>query len=450
MFITWNENWISRYESVWSILEKAKYVNKVNTKQLLTYLGYPTQTKDLLNFGILNNNHITNTFGICLYSHTQNSIEEMTKFLPKNIEKSMLVRNKLHYCSECLRYGYHSLLHQIKLFYYCPYHMSPLMNTCQSCGDSILFEPSLSQQESGFICKCGGLISNIKLNHFNNWIFKQDISGAELKEWVNLKIDENNRIAHMYITNNILLDNKNIRSMFLEVSRGVNPFANKQVSLLQFRPIKSDLNNTQNLHDEIYESIRQTVKSVEKYLIHRVIVKHQKCIERVVTDKGKSNDTCIYAVTLLNWKRSLLDIDLVQREMGPAGKNKLKKFDILVHIFTNEIHKLLDYSIKYLQKASLKNCNFTAALKWIVNHFIVMIALTSFFDILRYVNSNIEKIKVNRNILTNLPKEIFTVPCVFYHFPDDLIKDNIEIYWFKNKKTTAAKAYKHAYCNWMQ
>lgn len=467
MFITWRQEWIAPYESVWSILEKAKQVNRVTTRQLMSYLGYALPTCDLINFG-KGNQHVKNTFGVCLYAHTQRSLEEIMGFLPKHMERSYLLREELHYCNECIKYGHHSLLHQIKIFNTCPYHKSPLNNTCQSCGLSILLFTAGNNDVDGFICKCNEYIINEKTIHFTSWKFNYDIINSDVKAWINLSVLQKNRLAQTFITNNYIFDNKNIFNMLLSVSSGTNHSAITSASISKLtsiildvdatevvnhlennRFLKWNYSNYEKLHDDIYESIRKTVKCVEKYILKNIMIIHQKCIENVMQNKGNKGcrygGTCVYALAYINWKKCLLDIDLNQREVGPTRKSKLKKFDVLVQLFTKEIYNLLEFAINSLYQKKPQN---TAALKWILNHFIASIALNYYFDVFNYFRSNIKKIKSSNRI--NVPKEELSVPCVFFYVPNS-IDEHIEFYWFRaTSYTKKNNNNSSSYCDWLQ
>lgn len=58
------------------------------------------------------------------------------------------------YCAECLRGGYHTLLHQMPWFGRCPWHGEPLRTDCGQCGTA----PVVSADwlpEQHLVCQCG-------------------------------------------------------------------------------------------------------------------------------------------------------------------------------------------------------------------------------------------------------------------------------------------------------
>lgn len=58
------------------------------------------------------------------------------------------------YCPECLRGGYHTLLHQLPWFARCPWHGAPLTRTCEGCGSAVDTRATWSEGND-LACACG-------------------------------------------------------------------------------------------------------------------------------------------------------------------------------------------------------------------------------------------------------------------------------------------------------
>ncbi|NOU72681.1 DDE-type integrase/transposase/recombinase [Paenibacillus sp. LMG 31458] len=141
----WNKNWIQSYESPWSLFEKFKYANEINSIELLQTLG-TTQVKKIKTG--LRGRRIRNLYTLegfeeeLLTSAFQSNIVETNKI---NLDKitSVLNAKDAHYrshfndhfvyCPMCLQEGYHSLFHQFKLIHECPFHHIKLENVCLNC-----------------------------------------------------------------------------------------------------------------------------------------------------------------------------------------------------------------------------------------------------------------------------------------------------------------------------
>ncbi len=55
MSINWTNEWLTQYESPWSVLEKIKFANLISTKQLLQQYG--TDTSNKIRYGKVGKRH---------------------------------------------------------------------------------------------------------------------------------------------------------------------------------------------------------------------------------------------------------------------------------------------------------------------------------------------------------------------------------------------------------
>ncbi|WP_364147804.1 IS110 family transposase [Paenibacillus sp. LPE1-1-1.1] len=100
------------------------------------------------------------------------------------------IREHVTYCRRCIRKGYHSILHQFTLIHQCPFHpKSKLYDYCPKCLKLIPYR--LSDDCTGFQCKCGNRLYD-ELLSFKRWReHKPKISSPLVNRWIQL--DENER-----------------------------------------------------------------------------------------------------------------------------------------------------------------------------------------------------------------------------------------------------------------
>lgn len=124
----WDKSWVRPYESIWSIFNTYKAVNVIS--------DYTTLMKAI---GINPNARVTHdyfiSYGIfCNVSNKVNDLENiLSNFTPEwykaQLEEitskkdiSEFFSDKISYCPECMKNGYHSIFHQLKGLQNCPFH----------------------------------------------------------------------------------------------------------------------------------------------------------------------------------------------------------------------------------------------------------------------------------------------------------------------------------------
>lgn len=108
----WKKDWIISYESLWGIIEKFKYINcleSLNTKVFNLKVGSALM-RDEYNYTFRNNiiytpQELSKKFGIFQYHY-----DYLKPFKNNKIEEYM--DTKLKVCPVCIKYGYHSFIHQ--------------------------------------------------------------------------------------------------------------------------------------------------------------------------------------------------------------------------------------------------------------------------------------------------------------------------------------------------
>ena len=124
----WDRNWVRPFESLWGIFNNYKAVNVIsNHSSAMTSIGFNMKaavTKEyFLSYGIF-----------CNLSRGKNDVDNIiAQFVPdwyiKQIEEwtskqgiAAFISSKIMYCPQCMKNGYHSILHQLKGIRKCPFH----------------------------------------------------------------------------------------------------------------------------------------------------------------------------------------------------------------------------------------------------------------------------------------------------------------------------------------
>lgn len=159
--MTWSNNWISNDESIWSILMKFKVANAISNDYLKkTYtcsLENPFLFEEFFPY-TLNYRLWSEQLSLDLAQYFASQIERWgLHYLDSNVFNSRISKS-FNYCTRCIQSGFHSTLHQLHIFEFCPYHREErLINTCKKCKIVLSLESVFS--ERGFYkCSCGNCL----------------------------------------------------------------------------------------------------------------------------------------------------------------------------------------------------------------------------------------------------------------------------------------------------
>jgi len=206
----WSPRWHLYGDSMVGILLRFAYANALSPQSLKGLISYTS---------------VVSPLGRPLYC-TGNIGEEWSRFctavgMPLHEAKNALlgdileilrgtpvVAQRLRFCSECLKVGYHARYFQILALQECPIHHRPLRDTCPSCGSVTPFFRVCRELMSQVYCcwKCNALYASSSVSiqtYFNpgletdrlreiwqpidQWLsaFREvDLNFASLREWV--------------------------------------------------------------------------------------------------------------------------------------------------------------------------------------------------------------------------------------------------------------------------
>lgn len=191
--IIWDNKWLWKHESVWGFINKLEYANQINDVDLKSEYPYCNNelmvNKDLKLYNmerfLINYREIAAHLGINIIDKQKRSINDilypftLNSFFTSGFKTktNMWFKKELCFCPECIKLGYHSLLHQF-LFNNneCFIHKIELINCCPECGKQIPY--GLSKEfKNPFTCSCGHKLFDLQFDEaYNIWFNPMEIS----------------------------------------------------------------------------------------------------------------------------------------------------------------------------------------------------------------------------------------------------------------------------------
>ncbi|WCN36212.1 hypothetical protein [Aneurinibacillus uraniidurans] len=375
---TWNPQWIFPCESPWGILEKFKLANNANVTDIFNTLGteyvdslkmrtsWSKKLRNLTTLEGFSDQKAHKILGNSFVSNTKNIMTRMISVLPHFLigQNQKLIRENVAFCGKCMQWGYHSVLHQIKLFHICPFHPDQNLETkCLDCSREIPYVLSNTHTESPFRCLCGKNMTNLpKHGEFYFDIWKKakglKIQLLEIKKWISLTPEQLERLERIYFHRNDDLDNRpNTLLYFLQF---VEPSTKENWPTIQYNVMRS-ASYIVTLHGEqerkflanpeyggfksffqrqhfvyqvLYNCSLQVFKSIDRHLRKTVFKDHCNCIRYFHKDVQNHEEVCAYALTYILWKQHIEQInnywDVVNRRrigLRKMGVNFYSKQD---------------------------------------------------------------------------------------------------------------------------
>lgn len=377
-YLTFSPDWIRPYESPWSIFQKLKSANLISTNELLKSLGsdkvrnlksgpsYASNTdRNLYTLVGIDNNRCKQIIGFPLVEFCLKNLNSLLNNLPYQ-SLDFFFRDDLHYCRECMSYGYHSMLFQLKFIHNCPFHENPLENLCPKCNNSISF--ILSDNGKGKYqrdCKCE-FPTSIDFQDFRNWkmLDTSNIRSSTVNHWLNLNEEQILLLKRVHLLERFDLEdypsfldsllsaviNTNTTSFSNEFLPNQVSCTSKIRSMEKIADYNGRFNYSEYLNERLYMLTKQTVSSITNHVKKYLFAKHGSCIKRytkLLKVPGSSNPSiCPYAYTYVKWKqriysfRDFYDVDNFGRPLID-NKDYLVFSDIDHELFCEIINKAI-------------------------------------------------------------------------------------------------------------
>jgi hypothetical protein len=197
--ICWKDQWINPFESIISVIEKIRIANHVDKSDIIRFLGNEkvrVQTT-LTNSEKFLDLYSMEGFDVYLFKkYTSFDIQKQRIFI-KEVCKSNFYMSRLQenfskyfrYCEICITNNFHSIFHQIRFLFECPFHGIELRDSCFKCNKSIYYKYKFIDDH--FRCSCG---YNLTGNSENSPIWKYWETGSAViineDSYINIQLGE--------------------------------------------------------------------------------------------------------------------------------------------------------------------------------------------------------------------------------------------------------------------
>lgn len=424
--LTWNSNWIDKYESIWSVLEKFKVANVLTDNQILDYFGNENVKKlkhvkysgksvrNLINCSGLDMNLLNKKLGFDFSSQVK-LISKVITFYSGSKHLSFL-SNNLRFCPHCMKNSYHSVFHQLLFFDTCVFHPNVKLQTkCESCK---LDFQEYSLLTAGSIinhCNCGVNFKNkhTSVKHlFSSWKLKVELAEDNLKSVI-----ENDliRIQCNYFFPNMKDEIINLR-YFMENYINLNQlsYSFKKIDIRVNTSIKTliQMKNSSWFYGRrheaimnyyfIYEYSKTIFKSIDRFIRDKHLTQHKNCMKnyyKLIGNKGY----CVLSTAYITWLEELKNTNISH---FPKHKENYPIFNSDKEYYTlypkgNYISEL-EYIINSISNSLDEEKNFTeitCILYSVLTELLPYFLLERFYQRVKYFNQIFD----NPNARYNLP-----------------------------------------------
>lgn|GEM_PF-5807154 len=255
----WDEKWILRDESFYSVFEKFKYLNSLSINDILDKLKVSTCVKYNLNYlhDIIPKQAFQSLFGFDLVSDYTRIFENLTKPYPNTARSSgrYLFAEKLRYCPQCMLERRHSIFHQCLLIKTCPIHTNTLQTVCKFCNSSRMYNTFEDQTTGCLYCLFQFNDLQKVFNGFKTLRESSSFNFPDLKETVKTN-------------SNLVIFNRTLNKIDLLKSLE---------NCIQSKTLKSSVINgysnnisSSEIFEELYVRNKQIYKSVARYIRKRL------------------------------------------------------------------------------------------------------------------------------------------------------------------------------------
>lgn len=311
--LNWNNSWINKFESIWSIFEKIKLANNISNKEILQLFAsdkIATANNRSIYFSEFNSEPNI-LIGYDLYKHQLNIFKLLSTGLPiDNFPFEKLFREEVTTCKTCIEFNYHSIFHQFKLLSYCPFHKIPLAITNHK--KNIIVDASL---DSNFqlnalsrdveTCEKVHLFFNSKKKWQTVNSNKFQLSCAVTKELIEKKSNKGNVTLYfdpcVFFVREAALEKYNY-IVFNKYKVNIGKEECFTFSSPKATNHEEKFNFTENDFKLLYLSTLKTFYSIVRHLKATILFKHKKCIELNIRNHPVK-PKCPYSNTYVHWRK---------------------------------------------------------------------------------------------------------------------------------------------------
>lgn len=366
--LLWREEWFQDGESPWSVFQKIQLLNRTKSNELLLYMGTDKVRKrkkiwqnrslgNLWSMEDLDNEVLQRN----LLTEVKVQNNQLKKWMTNRLnvsDEACWHKERLQFCPLCLSEGYHSLIHQLRLLYICPFHNEPLRTSCEQCGAKYHFNLFEENMAFPLVCNCGySYLTTHEFVHLHILFSEKGTRKETIKTFLD-QLNAENEIKHYYPKDLRYKQYANPFQLFLSFQKKINRGEGTNYQIKSKR--------APGYYNPIIPQQRAVFKSMARQIRKRFLKTHRKCLKEMkhgLLRKG----VCCHALAYLNWRKDIEgDYSYFEVDKGPRknvrGSHMSSFYTHMHEGFLNDIITWIDQQIP---KDERRN-NFNT-LQWLLN-----------------------------------------------------------------------------------
>ncbi|WP_413380840.1 hypothetical protein [Alkalihalobacillus sp. 1P02AB] len=393
--ITFNKNWINKYESIWCILEKLSWANMVKTAEIVAL--FDRNSLQLKKSATLLTVDRLPSF---IREHQQNIINDL---FGRNyiLNKSDFFSGHLKYCPKCILNGYHSIFHQLIFLNKCPYHSTETLQTYLGNGSY-----SLSNNPLNLFYKHKNILLKIP-----DWFItkKLPLINKEVLDFLRIT-DKKQKYSLVYAVlppkHNITLSLLNKKFNKVTENRVVKK--NKKINYGKYHFHYEK--NCSNCQKKLFDATFSVFKCYARFLRKKYLLQHKKCIH-FITRLHPTFSGCNIAYAYLKWRMINENSSIYNIH---NKKTKRQMHNINQQIFTKNYNNFIMNIITNITDIDNDIKWSFQTVEWIINN-VYLLSLENEWEEIKGLESlctNEEKGRASENFLlieVNLFKNSITI-----------------------------------------
>jgi hypothetical protein len=352
----WRSDWVSRYESLWSLLHKFAFLNAVKADSIREIFGANPNVTAWSSMWLNRNRDDLRYLDGLDQAKLAEVFRLKEKIVGESVVTSFVKRNEvqtlscasLRYCRTCLQNGFHSAIYQLLFLVKCPVHAEKFVTTCVNCENEIPYRLTQKAFKLPYGCSaCKFMprlimpaerdiqlikeseLRNSQLRLISNWLvyrFKAETVEKLVQQDKNYELNvlQINRKFSKELSSNIT---SNLIDYWLDVfnpTPRLRKILEKQVAKVKDIHIKIILKSKMvespqkaDLFGVLWDrELYSIFKSISRYLVKTQLKKHINCIKEygrniwwdkyAVSSKGR---ICPSANAFILWRMYYEDLD---------------------------------------------------------------------------------------------------------------------------------------------
>jgi TniQ len=444
--LLWRNEWFQDGESPWSVFQKIQLLNRTKSNELLLYMGNENIRKRKK---IWQNRSLGNLWSMedlddevlrrNLLTEVKVQNQQLKNWMINRLnvsDESCWHKERLQFCPLCLSEGYHSLIHQLRLLYVCPFHNEPLRTSCERCGAKYHFNLYEENMAFPFVCNCGhSYLTTFEYVHLHK-LFSEKGTRKEIFNTFLDQLNAENETKHFYPKDLRYKQYANPFDVFLSFQKKGSK--GKGITL-QLKPTE-----VTDFAETVIPDQRAVFKSIARQIRKKFLKNHRTCLKEMkhgLLRKG----VCCHALAYLNWRKdiegdySYFDVDRGLRKNVRGNHSS----SFYTHVHEGFLDDIVTWMDQQLPKDNGHHLN---TLQWVLNRVYPLLVWFQFIKWTKAVEAMIHPDN-EMLIVKKLPfPEVTDLPFFLLSykkdnqilsFHRDLLNVQIEnhLYCYKEKKT---------------